>query len=434
MNSLNMNFLHRVHSLKVLIVHPEGNINNNPNLFALAVALSNNGYEVDILSEKHGNKYQNGAKYFSTVLLKDFSVLLKARKEKGLLHCFIRLLLKLWGRRYSLIIGVDSAGVIVADTISQASRSPLAYISYEIFFKEEIGGEAKQEEVVACRNVLFAICQDDLRAKKLSEENEIPLEKILCIPTSGRDVVTEQQEINYLKNELGIEPEKNIALYMGSISGWAGIRNILYDLQDWPDDWVLVLHGRYSGKEQYSIVEDLSKRAKAKLYLSTTPLETFAELYQLPLSADVGLAMYFPDYQSPYTGNNLAYLGWSSGKISTYFQCGLPVIVNEIGAISRDVIENDLGYVLSSQEKISSFLSETTKSELLQKRQRCREFFLSKIDFKIYEERFLEICSKFCNKSDEVYTVLPTPFIIMILNVYAKTKVIKKMLFNYFQF
>lgn len=39
--------------MKILIVHPEGNINNNPNLFELAEVLCESGYEVDVLSQSY---------------------------------------------------------------------------------------------------------------------------------------------------------------------------------------------------------------------------------------------------------------------------------------------------------------------------------------------------------------------------------------------
>jgi hypothetical protein len=43
---------------KILIVHPEGNINNNPNLTGIVEILCENGYKVDIYSLRRSNIYQ----------------------------------------------------------------------------------------------------------------------------------------------------------------------------------------------------------------------------------------------------------------------------------------------------------------------------------------------------------------------------------------
>ena len=403
--------------MRILIVHPEGNINNNPNLFALTEVLSENGYKIDILSQKYSEKYQSESEFFNVFLLTKFSFLIGASKNKNFRTWFLRLFLKFVGRRYALIIGVDRDGIIAGSLISQVSNAPLAYISYEIFFKVEIGDEAKQEEVDACRDILFAICQDDLRATKLAEENEIPLEKIICIPVAGHSSVENQTETNYFRDEFGIKPEKKIALYMGSIDDWAGASRILDDLHRWPENWVLVLHGRYSGDEQYAIVEKLPKRASEHLYVSKKPLETFSELYQLPLSADIGIAMYVPDFKNPCTGNNLKYLGWASGKISTYFQCGLPVIVNDIGLISDAVKKYDLGHVVKNAENISDVLKEIDCLSISKKKDHCRRFFLKNLDFNLYKKDVLEAFGKSIRR-DIKYFFIPLGMLLAFMNTY----------------
>jgi len=292
-------------------------------------------------------------------------------------------------------------------------------VSYEIFFKDEVNWKFKRKEIAACENIRFALCQDELRAQKLAEENQIHRGKIICAPVAARKVVTGKGNGNYLRERFGISRDKNIALYMGSLADWAGMGRLMGDIRHWPENWVLVMHGRYRGNEQYKRFERLCEEFPNRIFVSKVPFESFKELYRLPLSADIGIAMYYPDWHSPYTGKNLKYLGWASGKVSTYMQCGLPVIINEVGFISSDVRKYDLGYVLSENERISDVLIRIESSQLLLKRENCLKFFSQKLDFDLYKARILSAVAESHQGARNVGFAIPIPVITRILNVYV---------------
>jgi glycosyltransferase involved in cell wall biosynthesis len=67
----------------------------------------------------------------------------------------------------------------------------------------------------------------------------------------------------------------------------------------------------------------------------------------------------------------------SSGKISTYLQHGIPVLVNEIGEMADYVRDHALGIVVESPkdipEKLARFDPETC-------RENCYTFFAEKLD------------------------------------------------------
>jgi len=284
--------------------------------------------------------------------------------------------------------------------------------------------------VSACKNIRFAICQDFVRAEKLSEENNIVKEKIICVPVAGRKIVEEFGRKNYLKDKFDISQHTNIALYMGSLDEWAFPQKFLEDIRFWPENWVLVLHGRYRGEEQYSRFERLRKEMPGKIYLSKEPFESFTDLYQQILSAEIGIALYYPSWSTPNTGKNLQYLGWASGKVSTYFQCGLPVIINQVGLISDDIIKYDLGYVLRKNEKISDVLKHVERIHLLQKKKNCKKFFSQQLDLNLYKDKILSAVGQNTQRTHNMGSIIQLSVLTKLLNLYHFVTMVKNRIRN----
>lgn len=373
--------------MRVLIVHPEGNITSNPNLAGIAELLSKNSFIIDVLSQKYPNKYQKNTQHWQMILMPNLGTLLKyCEKKKKIISSFLLQLLKKAARGYSLIIGVDREGIILANAIARMANVPYIFISYEIFFEQEIGAEKKLSEIEACKKIIFAICQDEDRAKLLATENRIPLEKIICIPVAG---FSSESPVNtdYLHSRFHIEPTKKIALFIGSLSPWACVDEILQSTTSWPKDWVLVLHSRYVNSD---ISCKISKLTSGNIYVSDSPCESLEELYRLVSSSDLGVAFYKPTYTSIYTGKNLECIGWSSGKITTYMWCGVPVLVNEIGTAAAIIENNDLGYVLHEKQQIGDLLSHITSHDLKRKGENCSAFFSDFLALNNYEAKILE--------------------------------------------
>lgn len=378
-------------SMKVLFVHPEGNVNNNPNLLAIINLFHQESCSVDVLSEARGFVYQQERDSFKLHLVKDLNCLIRKRKSRFFRCVFLDKLFRKIGESYDLIIGVDREGLLLGASICQLAGVPLGFLSYEILFSAEVGVEKKQEERDASRGVCFAVCQDAVRAEKLAFENDLPLEKILCIPVAGYDTLQPFVRSDWLRNKHGIPPDKKIALYMGSIESWAGFDLIVDDLQNWPDDWVLVLHGRYKIKKQFKKLSHLPENLQQKVFISDQPFARIEDLAVLPLSADIGLALYCPDWQDPLTGDNLKYLGWSSGKVCTYMQCGLPVVTNEGGVIAEASREGDFGYSLPSAMRLSDLLRSINSGDLVKKGLNARNFFLENIDFSRHAHKLIKV-------------------------------------------
>jgi tetratricopeptide (TPR) repeat protein len=196
---------------------------------------------------------------------------------------------------------------------------------------------------------------------------------------------------------------------------WAGIYELIDGSDLWPDNWALVLHERYSRYNQ-EIVNKIASKEKRNVFLSSFKALPFNQIHRLMHSADIGLSLYLPQFQSNDISarKNLEYLGMSSGKTTTYLQYGLPILINEVGIISEHTRRNNLGRVVKEISDIPSVLLSLTSRELSQCRENSFSFFegvldlnlnikplLSKIHSLVNEKKSKEL-SQFENKLKEI--------------------------------
>jgi hypothetical protein len=228
---------------------------------------------------------------------------------------------------YHLVFGVDSAGIIAAARYCEHNSTPLIYLSYEIFFTDELKTrkwlKIKQEEKHACQKADLVIIQDTKRAELLSVENQVDISKFMLLPVAPRQ--SECIQSNFLREHFHIPPEKTIVLHSGSFAEWTCAEQLLRSASSWPADFVLVIHTSYRPAHFDPWVRAVWKARLPNVYLSSYPFA--AEEYEkLVSSADIGLALYQPVNGSPFTQKNIENVGLSSGKFSFYMKCGLPTI------------------------------------------------------------------------------------------------------------
>ena len=379
---------------KILIIHPVGNILNNPNLLQIFLAL-NEEYETHVLLPKlkilQHHKTVNGKLIIYpkciNILANIFQVGIVLKIIAGYLRLFY---LK---EKYDLIIGVDRLGLIWANCFSKGFKSPYALISYEIFFRRETSKLFKLPEIKASKGISFAVVQDDKRAEKLSEENKIDKEKLIQIPVASSFSKPYKKNMR-LYHELGIPSDKKILLFIGSVAKWTCIDKILSQLSRFPDSWVLVLHDRY-GKTKSKVDSMLVElnldpmSISGRLYYSNLKLPTTEDMHHLLHSADLGLCAYCPTYSDIYTGDNLKYIGLASGKATTYLQHGLPVVALAGGQIGEIVKNNRLGFTLEKIEELSDCLAKYDSSEAQSMHKNCYDYFNREISFNLFKEKFL---------------------------------------------
>jgi hypothetical protein len=367
--------------IRIAIFHPEGNLLNNPNLSGIVEKLCENGCIVDIYSHRREH-YQGAPCVGSTFIYREniFTYYLDIRipyfhrirnlVKRTQIECFSEYVIK--KKMPNFVIGIDADGIKQAYQFASEHRLPYGLISYEMLFHDEIGIDNKTEEIQACKSIAFAVSQDNIRAKMLSEENNIGYDKIIIIPNSGYKVNMATKNY-YLHNLLNIQKEKNIALFMGSIADWTCIDEVIECSASWPDDWVLVIHHRYENKNLCCKLKEHCVNRK-NIFFSTKPVNSFYALNNIIKSSSVGIVGYKPTYQDMNTGKNIKYVGLSSGKFSTFMQNGIPVIINNVALLSDIVRKNRLGLVCDD-----GFVMPKT-TELNSYSENCYNYFLNDLD------------------------------------------------------
>jgi hypothetical protein len=366
---------------KILIIHPYGNMTNNPSLSSI-VELLNGYYEISVLQPKMANIYQEikWKNVYPIFYETNMLCFLKSLRTKKGINKLIR-------DDYSLVIGIDE-GIEYAEILAKKIGVPFGLISYEILFPKTYRNRIyKEKERNACKNVAFAICQDSMRSYILSIVNNVPIEKIINIPISEL-YKGPYKKSNYLKHKLNIPGDKKIVLYIGSVADWTLASELIKATTNWPEPWVLVIHPRY-GIDRYakSLIERIDN--SPKVYLSSEPVHQTEELEKIVCSADFGLALYSCDFSNKYIGENILFVGLASGKLATYLKYGVPVIVNNDTNIAEIVANYGLGKIVMNVEEMS--LDGFDDVFLEQTQNRCTDFFLKYLNFSLYKDAVLQL-------------------------------------------
>lgn len=375
----------------LLIIHPEGNIKNNPNLYAFTKELVKEGYNIVIFSLYRPGIYQGelfeGARfeYYGT----DRSENLKTKLR----------LLKL---DFNHIIGIDQ-GIIEAARMAKVLHIGYSFLSYEIFFDKELiklnnttDLKHKRQSKKACRDIQFGIVQDDVRKSILAREYLISNEKILLMPVAGTGI-RPLEKTKYFHDKLQIPAEKKVLLYMGwmdelQINRMTGFATYM------ANNWVIVVHSRYkyAGKLPENFMTD-------KIYFSLdTPIENIDDMGMLLSGADAGFCSYKASFDSPFTGDNITYIGMSSGKTTTFLQYGIPVVIENMNMWDEIVTKENIGLVLKTQQDLGN-LDNLTKPEIIKN---CFSYFNKHIDIKNFTPDIFEKLSESTKKASLNYLEL----------------------------
>jgi glycosyltransferase involved in cell wall biosynthesis len=255
---------------------------------------------------------------------------------------------------YSAIMGVDPDGLLLAYLVAINTNIPKWYISLELYFFDEIkslvGKIYKRLERMCNKRVLYSITQDEKRAELLSEENGVPLSKILLLPNAslGEPFISRS---NFLKRRLNIENNRRIILHIGVLADRIMPFEIAESTRFWPEDWVMVFHTRnITDDENRTVKEMQSIHDNRRIKFSTLPVDR-QMLPELVGSADVGIAFYRGG-KTPAMGKNLHYAGLSGGKIAQYLQNGVPIITNDLPVIADMIREYRCGLVLDDPREL----------------------------------------------------------------------------------
>jgi hypothetical protein len=374
--------------MNILVVHPEGNLNYNSNLVGLLELLGEAGHRLTYAAPRRPAINQEIDSAYVRVVLVDrhqargqFLFPSVQSTDDGLSESDFAP----WAGQ-DMVLAVDR-GIIEGAWVARHFGIPHGLLSYEIFFRDEMAAELKAQEIEACRDLSFAICQDSLRSRKLCLENGIAPEKLLQIPVASRGFRSPVHKPRQLHTLFQLPEQTKVALYMGSLAEWTGASFLLDSARNWPEDWTLVVHERYGpSKATRELIE--ARGCADRVRLSRITFATASQMDSFIQSADLGVALYCPTYQNEWLGHNLAHIGLSSGKISGYLQQGVPVATHELGEISDWIRFYGAGQIFSLDEPfVPQVSSENTVDG-------CRNLFEGHLDLNRFGSRLMETVHK----------------------------------------
>lgn len=146
----------------------------------------------------------------------------------------------------------------------------------------------------------------------------------------------QQEEANLIRNEIGIEPERKILLYLGGISEGRGVRYLLEAFHAISNhNYALVFIG-------YGDLEELVSAYSAKnkdIYLRKAVRPT--EVIQYAASADIGVSI--------IEDNCLSYTYCLPNKLFEYTMAGIPTIISDLPEMRKVVDDYKIGIAISAK-------------------------------------------------------------------------------------
>jgi hypothetical protein len=297
---------------------------------------------------------------------------------------------------YDLILGVDSLGIIRGSKYARRFNVPLVYLSFEIFFRDELSVQAeieeKQRERIASQFADLVIIQDSGRARLLATENNLMLQKFEYLPVSPGGFGN-VEESDYLRTRFNISREQTIVLQSGSLAEWTCAHELLESVVEWQEGFVLVIHTPYVPREAERYVQTVRRAKLPNVFLTIEPLPT-DEYEQMVASADIGLVLYKPVPPSRYVQRNIENIGLASGKFSFYMKYGLPVISFAQQEYDRLLKAYAFGENIGSFDEMPEALNRI-RSNYAYHRAEAQRLFTERLCFDIHwpklEARLLEI-------------------------------------------
>jgi hypothetical protein len=382
--------------MKVAIVFPSGHFATTPCISSLAILLARRGIQVDIYTAVNTSSTKESSFAFLDDIpnLNLYLYFMKIGSffenipliMAGFMPWFIS---KQHKKHYDLIIPAGIRGLFILGIWSCFTRIKFGFLCLELYLKKEQhslkGRIVKALEGFFNRRAAFVIIQDELRGKILQRENNYQ-GKILIFPNAGLAETGSQKPDKDILMRFGINGQK-VVLYAGNIySKWAMTKELLSSALIWPDDWVLLLHSKARRAESEKQTTLQTGLLGSKIFISDDILDEY-EYEALVKSVDVGIALY-----DGRVSENLYYLGYSSGKVSQYLRCGIPVIINRLPLIDKLVEDYNCGYIVDDLLQISHYLIDINNN-YNHYSMNAHEAFLKVINPELYVYPIIEVIS-----------------------------------------
>jgi hypothetical protein len=389
---------------RIAVFEPRPDLETNPTLVCLLRSLKEEGAEIDLFMPD-SNDYPAVGMNLRRYPFPEpwrywyFGIRSTLRSWRQQYHREVEIGQVFARRKYDLVFGIDSAGVVMGFKYAKRFNLPLIYLSFEISFWDELslGSEIKEkrQECSASRFADLIIIQDEDRGHLLATENRLTQKKFEYLPVSA-DGIIRIKHPNYLRERYRIPDGQMLVLHSGSFGDWTYGYELLDSVMCWPKDFILVIHMRNKPDHADEYVRKIRAGCPVRFIFSEEPL-TFNDHQELVASADIGLALYKPIIGLPYGQKNIEHIGLASGKLSSYMKYGLPVISVNQKFHAALLKEYAFGEVIASFAEMPAALIRI-KTNYAYHRREARRLFSEKLDFDLHwprvKRRLLDIIER----------------------------------------
>jgi glycosyltransferase involved in cell wall biosynthesis len=358
----------------------------SPSIINSAMMLSRAGYSVDLvtLQDEHFPVYQFADSNICTFAYpwrepEGFLQVQKARID------FVRWSIHACrGKRYVCFIGVDPEGLLTATLLGAIVKTPVFYYSLELFVPSELRPGwtirdrlMKSIERFCNQRAVRTIVQNESRAAVLVKNNGIDPLSVLIVPDSPLGLPHISRR-DWWHQKFALSSDCKVILQAGGI----GYSRLSYELaqaaQEWPDDWVLVLHGWELQPGYIDCIRPLTNSGRVLLSLEPVPYEQLDDLYG---SASIGIALYRNVDQN--------YYHIASGKIPHYLRCGIPVIATDFPNLRRILHDHQCGICVAAPAQIKEAI-EAIFRNYGQFSENAQRTYLERLEFGRYFEKVID--------------------------------------------
>lgn len=381
---------------RILLLTPNPDLTTNPTLVSLLTGLIQCGAEADVLLPDPGQSWGGDYAFppaHAELARCTFGLPELLATESCSAPHLAGLARRLAEGAYDLVFGVDPEGAIRAHRFAERHGLPFVYISFEVFFWDELNSEEKvahkQDEWTASHAAAFVIVQDHWRGALLAEQNGLNEEQLEYVPVAPCSFPPVTRS-DALRRRFGIAANKTLVLHAGSFDSWTYAAELLESVPAWPDEFVLVVHTRYrpDPNEEFAILLREAHGDRVLVDLEPLPADDYERLVA---SADIGLVLYksIADedrWESHYLQKNLQVIGLSSGKFSCYLKCGLPVVSVAQDAFDELLTEYGFGENVPTVDDIPAALGRI-KANLAEHRAEAQRLFAERLAFEVHWPR-----------------------------------------------
>jgi glycosyltransferase involved in cell wall biosynthesis len=333
----------------VAILHPPGYIGVNPTMESMISFLAERGHDIHLISLE---RPRDEAARFTSHALRAKHLWLATRWGRPFSRVWMPVFAWLEVRRIgagAAIIAVDTAGALAAIVTVRLADARHVFLSLHMETPSDVVQQRRYGAVMrvliarrVVRRMAAVITQDDHRRQQLQEEDGLAGRSLrwFIVPNSHRGPARRYTSTFY-QDRLGLPPDEPVVLVAGSIGADWSHTEFLADCarrQD-PPFYTLVMQSR----EPLGAAElrKLSALCHSRAVLSSEPV-AFADLGRAFSSATVGAAIYTSTFYS-----NQKFVGGASGKMMSYLQAGVPVIMLDSPGVTEVIREFGCGEVLS---------------------------------------------------------------------------------------